>query len=247
MEKVSIILTTFNCADQLPETLQSVASQVYPEIEVVIKDGGSTDGTLHVIKQFEETSSMPVRWKSEKDGGIYDAMNQGFYMASGSILLFFNDVFSDRNVVAKMVSLINSVPDCAGAHADLVYKKDGKTVRTWKMGEGTIQKGWMPGHPTLFLKRSVYEKYGLYDPTYRCSADYELMIRILKSGEIRLAYLPETIVEMYYGGTSTNGLSGYWISWKEGYRALRKNGIRNTLGVNVRRMVRVMKQFRRMP
>lgn len=240
-KKVSLVLTTFNCADNLEKTLQSIEKQDYPDIEVVIKDGGSTDGTLGVIENHQNKNVLNIVTKSQKDNGIYDAMNQGYRMSSGDIVAFFNDVFVDDTAISRLVAAIDET--CVGVHADLVYCEGEKVVRKWKMGEGSIYQGWMPGHPTLFLKREVYEKYGLYDTSYRISADYEFMIRFLKDKENRLAYLPETVICMFYGGTSSGGLKNYVHSLLEGHRALRQNGIRFAWWIDLRRTVRVLLQF----
>lgn len=248
MKKVSLILTTYNCKDNLKKTLESIECQDYPDLEIVIKDGMSSDGTIDVIKEYENKSSKKVVWESRKDTGIYDAMNQGYALSTGDVIAFFNDVFIGETAVSKMIKKMEEInPDTGkeyiGVHADLVYMEGDRIVRKWRMGKGNIYRGWMPGHPTLYLKREIYEKYGLYDTGYKISADYEFMIRFLKHKENQLAYLPETIVSMFYGGTSSSGLKSYLISWKEGNRALKKNGIKNALLIDVQRTLRVLSQF----
>ena len=240
-KKVSLILTTFNCADNLEKTLESIEGQDYPNIEVVIKDGGSTDGTLEIIEKYKQSSQNPVIAKSQKDTGIYDAMNQGYVMSTGDIIAFFNDVFTEISAVSKLVNALND--DYVGTHADLVYKDGERIVRKWHMGNGTIYQGWLPGHPTLFLKREIFEKYGLFDTSYRISADYEFMIRFLKDKENKLAYVPETLVSMFYGGTSSGGLRSYIRSLLEGHSGLKKNHIRMAWWIDIRRTLRVLGQF----
>lgn len=240
--KVSLILTTYNCIENLKRTLESIEMQDYPKIEIVIVDGQSTDGTVDVIREYEKQSRFEVKWLSEKDQGIYDAMNKGYRMSTGEVVAFFNDLFLSEHAVRWMIEAIDT-GNCEGAHADLVYATDDKVIRYWKMGEGTIRQGWMPGHPTLYLKRDVYEKYGLYDTNYRCSADYEFMVRILKNSDLRLAYVPVTILRMYYGGTSTSSMGSYWVSVKEGHRALVSNGVRNAWLIDFKRILRVLWQF----
>lgn len=246
MKTVSLVLTTYNCKDNLKITFDSIEKQDYQNVEVLIKDGGSTDGTLEVIKNYQQRSKYYVEWKSEPDEGIYDAMNHGYEMCAGEIVVFFNDVFTSVDTISRMVEMIENNPGCIGAHADLVYKDGDKVVRKWHMGEGSIYHGWMPGHPTLFLKREIYEKYGLYDTSYKIAADYEFMIRFLKEESNQLVYLPETVVSMFYGGTSSGGLSNYLLSLKEGYDALRKNGIHimQACWITIRRTVKVLRQFR---
>ena len=247
--KVSLILTTYNCADNLESTLKSIEVQDYPDIEVVIKDGGSTDGTLDVIKNYVNHSRYSVKWISEKDCGIYDAMNTGFSLSTGEVIAFFNDKFYRKDAVSRIVSVITGVDPADGkmydgVHSDLIYAENGKAVRYWKMGEGTIQQGWMPAHPTLYLWRRIYERYGLYDSSYRCSADYEFMVRILKDGGVRLAYIPEILVEMYYGGTSSGGIGNYLLSLKEAHRARRQNRVKWSVLIEIKRSLGVLGQFR---
>lgn len=244
MKKVSLILTTFNSEKNLKSTLDSIEKQDYSAIEVNIKDGGSTDHTLQIINQYAINSKYQVNWTSCLDKGIYDAMNQGYQMATGDIIVFFNDQFISDQAVSKMINLIDQTPDCVGAHADLIYATDEKVVRFWKMGtQRSLYCGWMPGHPTLFLKREVYEKYGLYKTNYRISADYEFMVRFLKDPANKLVYLPETVIRMYYGGTSTSGLTSYIQSLQEGHRALKENHIKYAWSIDLIRTLRVVGQF----
>ena len=247
-KKVSIILTTFNCRKNIAKTLKSIEEQDYPDMEIVVKDGGSTDGTLDIVKEYKIQSTIPVKVTSCSDKGIYDAMNQGYDLATGDILVFFNDRFVEASVISKMVEAMDRINPktgnpYVGAHADLVYADGDKVIRSWRMGEDNIKQGWMPGHPTLFLRREIYEKYGLYDTSFRIAADYEFMIRFLKDEENQLAYLPETIVSMYYGGTSSSGLSSYLLSLKEGHRALKINGVKGAWVIDAKRTIKVLKQF----
>ena len=248
MKKVSLILTTYNCKDNLLKTLESIEKQDYSEVEVVIKDGGSSDGTLDVIKEYQKKSKYQVMWECKKDTGIYDAMNQGYGISSGEVIAFFNDTFTMDSAISKLVAKMeetNPVTDKAyvGVHANLVYADGDRIVRKWEMGEGTIYQGWMPGHPTLFLRREIYEKYGVYNTNFKIAADYEFMIRFLKDKENQLAYLPETMVSMFYGGTSNGGLKNYLISLKEGHDALKMNKIKFAGYIDIRRTIRVLKQF----
>lgn len=243
-EKVSIILTTYNCVTTLPDILAAIEQQNYSEIEVIIKDGISQDGTLEYIKQYQQNSKYTVRWKSQKDTGIYDAMNQGYRISTGDIIVFCSDKLIGNDAVSCMVKAIyEGGESCIGAHADLIYATEKKVMRYWKMGEGKIRDGWMPGHPTLYLKREIYEKYGLYKTDYRIAADYEFMVRICKDEKNKLAYVPRTLVNMYYGGTSTSGIDSYIVSLKEAYRALRENNIKFPWRVNILRIIKLYRQF----
>jgi glycosyltransferase involved in cell wall biosynthesis len=248
MLKVSLLVTTYNVKENLKITLEHIRKQDYPALEVVIADGASTDGTVDIIREFADwaaqTKKLAVRWVSEQDAGLYDAMNKAYDLSTGDIVAVCNDILCTEDAVSALVHAIEQGGEgCVGAHADLVYMKNDAVVRSWHMGEGELRQGWMPGHPTLFLKREIYEKYGGYDTRYRCAADYEFMVRFLKDNNNRLAYVPKTLVAMFYGGTSNAGLSNYLVSFKEGYLALRRNGVRFPFLITVRRTVRVLRQF----
>ncbi len=247
--KVSLLVTVYNVRESLPITLASIEEQDYGEIETVIVDGGSVDGTVELIEQFAAgTADRPgfsVRWVSEPDGGLYDAMNKAFRMSTGDVIAVCIDKLCKPYALSRLAAALESGgPRCIGAHSDLVYVEGERVIRRWHMGQGRISEGWMPGHPTLFLRRSVYEKYGLYDTSYRCAADYEFMVRFLKEEKNALAYVPEILVAMFYGGTSNAGIGNYLLSFREGYRALRKNGVPHPLGITLKRSLRVLGQFR---
>ena len=247
IRKVSIILCTFNSGTRIRTTLSSILRQDYPAIEVVVADGGSRDDTLSIIREYEELmreKGIELKWKSEADQGIYDAMNKGYGNSTGDVIVFFNDIFLGGHVVSKMMeTLENSWDTCIGVHSDLVYIDRERVKRYWKMGNGTIWQGWMPAHPTLYLKREVYENYGLYKLGYQCSADYEFMIRVLKERKNKLSYVPEICVGMFYGGTSSAGMGSYYISFKEGHRALLENGIKSAWIIDLKRTARLLLQF----
>lgn len=246
--KVSLLLTVYNVESNLPLTLKSIEEQDYPDIEAVIVDGGSVDGTVRLIKEFaaraEKRKNLSVRWVSEPDEGLYDAMNKAFRLSTGDVVAVCNDRLCKPYTVSILTAAIKQGgARCVGAHADLVYMEGERVVRKWHMGVGRISEGWLPGHPTLFLKRAVYETYGLYDTSYRCSADYEFIIRFLKDGKNELAYVPEVLVEMFYGGTSNAGLKNYLVSLVEGYQALKRNGVPHPIWISLRRTLRVISQF----
>lgn len=246
--KVSLLVTVYNVKESLPITLAAIEEQDYGDIEAVIVDGGSTDGTVELIRQFADQAAdrqgLSVRWVSEPDEGLYDAMNKAYRMSTGDVIAVCNDKLCKPYAVSRLVAAMEQGgPGCIGAHSDLVYTEGERIVRQWHMGQGRIAQGWMPGHPTLFLKRSVYEKYGLYDTSYRCAADYEFMVRFLKDESNTLSYVPEVLVAMFYGGTSNAGLGNYLVSFQEGYLALKKNGVPRPLWITIKRTVRVLAQF----
>lgn len=244
MYKVSLLITTYNSVENLSVTFKSIQEQTYENIEIVIVDGKSTDGTVAEIEKFAKRSRFEVKWISEPDKGLYDAMNKAYGMSTGDIIAVCNDKLCQKDAIALLVQAIEQGgADCVGAHADLVYVDGDKVIRSWHMGQGNIRTGWMPGHPTLFLKRQIYEKYGSYDISYACAADYEFMVRFLKDETNKIAYVPQVLVSMFYGGTSNAGLKNYFVSFQEGYQALRKNHVKHPLIITLRRTLRVLRQF----
>lgn len=240
--KVSIVTTTYNDRENLEKIIRQVRSQDYENLEYIIVDGGSADGTLEVIREAQKDFGQRLKWISQPDKGIYDALNKGLKMSSGEILGCCFDEFAGPDVVAKMVDIMER-EGTDGVHGDLDYVDGDRVVRRWRQGQGKLVFGWMPGHPTLYLRRSVYENFGYYRTDYRISADYEFMIRILKDGKVRLSYLPEVLIRMSHGGTSTNSLRAYLAGMKEGHRALKENGIPMAAFTDFCRILRVLAQF----
>lgn len=177
--RVSIVTTTYNDGANLRRIIRQIRSQDYENIEYIIVDGGSTDDTLEVIREAEELFGERLNWISEPDKGIYDALNKGMKLATGEILGCCFDEFASPDVITKMVRIMER-EGTDGVHGDLDYMDGDTVVRRWRQGQGKIRYGWMPGHPTLYLRREIYEKFGYYKTDYRISADYEFMIRILK-------------------------------------------------------------------
>lgn len=242
MKKVSIITTTYNDSANLRRIIRQIEAQDYENIEYIIVDGASKDDTADVIREAEKLFGDRLKWISEKDSGIYDAINKGLRLATGDYIGMCFDEFASKDVVSKMVAVMEK-ERTDGVHGDLNYMDGDKVVRRWHQGQGNIRSGWMPGHPTLYLKREVYEKYGFYKTDYRISADYEFMIRILKDGEVKLSYLPEVLIKMSHGGTSTNSFGAYLESLKEGHRALKENGVKFAFVTDFLRIIRVLLQF----
>ncbi|PXV90154.1 glycosyl transferase family 2 [Lachnotalea glycerini] len=240
--KVSVITTTYNDLDNLKRIITLVKQQDYENIEHIIVDGGSVDGTVEYLKLAEKESVGKIKWMSEKDQGIFDAINKGIKLSEGDIIGCCFDEFTKKTVISQMVHIIEK-EKTDGVHADLLYMDGERVVRTWKQGQGNIRFGWMPGHPTLYLKKEVYEKFGVYKPYYKVSADYEYMVRILKDKQVRLSYIPEILIKMSHGGTSTNGLKAYLNSLKEGHMALKENKIKFAWFTDCCRTFKVLLQF----
>lgn len=240
--KVSVVTTTYNDIENLKRILAEVKKQTYPNIEHIIVDGGSTDGTVELLKELEEKEPGRISWMSEKDNGIYDAINKGINMATGDIVGCCFDRYADEGVLMRMVETMEK-EGTDGVHGDLCYMDGDRIVRKWHQGQGVIRSGWMPGHPTLYLKKEVYDRFGLYRTDYRISGDYEFMVRILYRKEVTLSYLPEILIYMSHGGTSTNSLGAYVESMLEGHRALVENHVPFAWVTDLCRVVRVLSQF----
>ncbi len=246
-KKVSLLLTTYNSEAYIGSTLESIEAQDYPDIEICIADSLSSDATLAIIDEFSTRSRYKVICDSKKDSGIYEGLNNAYALSSGDYIQVMNDRLTMPDAISKLVKAIeeeerSSAGEVLGAHSDLVYAEGDRVIRYWHMGRGHIGSGWMPAHPTLMLKREVYEKYGTYDTSYICSADYEYMLRILKNGG-QLGYVPEVLISMYYGGTSNSTKSAYINSIKEAIHALKANDIHPALFITALRTVRVAWQF----
>jgi len=209
--KVSIITVVFNGKDTISDCIDSVLTQDYKDIEYVIIDGNSSDGTVELIKSYGDRI---FKLTSEPDKGIYDAMNKGLKMASGEIVGILNadDFYSDSKVISDVVRSFNNI-GIEGVYGDLQYvSADDKlrVTRNWISGnykKGSFLNGWMPPHPTLFLKKSVYDKVGLFRLDMGSAADYELMLRIIHKTGIKIAYVPRVLVKMRAGGVSNSSIS----------------------------------------
>lgn len=240
--KVSVVTTTYNDIENLKRIFAEVKKQTYPNIEHIIVDGGSTDGTVDLLKELEEKEPGRISWMSEKDNGIYDAINKGIRMATGEIVGCCFDRYADEGVLMRMVEIMEK-EGTDGVHGDLCYMDGDRIVRKWHQGQGVIRSGWMPGHPTLYLKKEVYDRFGLYRTDYRISGDYEFMVRILYRKEVTLSYLSGNTDLYVHGGTSTNSLGAYVESMMEGHRALVENHVPFAWVTDLCRVVRVLSQF----
>jgi len=202
--KVSIITIAYNSAETIEDTIKSVISQDYKNIEYVIIDGGSKDETLQIIKKYKEQISIIV---SEPDKGIYDAMNKGVERSTGDLIGILNsdDIYANSSVISDIVETIG---DKDSIYGDLVYvdrENTERITRFWKSGTykyGMFKKGWMPPHPAFFLKKECYNQYGTYNLLLKSAADYELMLRMLHKHKISVNYLPKVITKMRVGGQS---------------------------------------------
>lgn len=233
--KVSIITVSFNSVKTIADTIKSVLSQNFSQIEYIVIDGGSSDGTVEIIKQYED---QIAHWVSEKDRGMYDAMNKGIALATGDVIGILNsdDVYMNTHVVSELMELIQT-KRAEVVFADLILVDQDnpqKVLRYYDSGHfhpNKFKYGWMPAHPTVFVRRELYEAVGQFSTTYQIAADYEMLIRILAIQRARYAYLPKPVVRMRSGGASTAGLSRNWILNQEIVRACKENGIYSNMAM----------------
>jgi len=225
--KISVITAVYNRAATIGESLRSSCEQSHPEVERVVIDGGSTDGTLDVVRSFGSNIATVV---SERDHGIYDALNKGVQAATGDVVGFLHadDLFHDNAVLSRVVTAMTD-PSVAAVYGDLIYvSKDrpDRIVRDWRAGEyspAKLRRGWMPPHPTLYVRRSVFESVGAFDTSLRIAADYDWMLRLLLAGH-RVAYIPHVQVRMRTGGASNRSLGNIMRKSAEDFAVLRRNG-----------------------
>jgi len=243
---VSVVTVTFNAAATVEDAVRSVVEQKGDfTLDYHVVDGGSSDDTVDKVKAFGDRISCLT---SEPDRGLYDAMNKGVARAKGDIIGILNadDMYAGDNVIAEVIRTFKET-NAEGVYADLDYvdAEDGKTVtRQWRSGEpGDFRKGWMPPHPTLFVKRELYEQHGLFNLQLRSAADYELMLRFFHFRGAELAYLPRTTVKMRAGGQSNASLGNRIKANAEDAKAWRLNGTKAPPLLRLQKPLRKLRQF----
>lgn len=242
----SILTVVRNRAETVGHALGSLYAQTFADFEHVIQDGGSTDGTAALL---EAATDPRKRLISEPDGGIYDALNRALARATGEIigLLHSDDFFAHDQVLAQVARRFDETgADAVYGDLDYVSASDPKrVVRHWRAGAyhpGLLARGWMPPHPALFLRSSVIERWGGYDTSFQIAADYDAVLRYLRSGELKLAYLPQVLIKMRTGGVSNRSLGRILQKSREDYRALRINAV-GGIGALLYKNVRKLPQF----
>ena len=243
---ISVVTTVLNRVETIGASIDSTLSQSGVNVELVVQDGGSTDGTLDEITRRKD---LRISLESGPDFGIYDAINRGITRSTGDVigLMHSDDFFAAPDVLAKVSSVFeDSTID--GIYGDLEYvsaSDPSHVVRYWRSGLYSYEKlkrGWMPPHPTLYLRREIFERWGLYDTKLRIAADYEAMLRYLVMGRVRLHYIPEVLVKMRVGGESNRSLSRILRKSREDYTAIRRHSI-GGLGTLVAKNLSKIGQF----
>jgi glycosyltransferase len=244
--KISIITACLNNASTIESTLQSVLSQDYPNIEYIIIDGGSTDGTLDILNKYKDKLAATV---SEKDGGIYYALNKGLAKATGSIIGFLHadDFYPQKTTISTVIKKFVSGCDCV--YGDLQYvdrQNPDKIIRNWKSEpyyDGIFLKGFMPPHPTFFMTSVCYEKYGNFNTSLSLAADYELMLRMLHKHKLKAFYIPEVLVKMRVGGASNKTISNRLKANAEDRKAWKINNIQPDIFTLIRKPLGKINQY----
>lgn len=223
--KISIITACYNADATIERTIKSVLNQSYKNIEYIIVDGGSSDKTLDIIERYSQGISNMV---SEPDKGIYDALNKGVMLATGDFIGFLHadDAFASSHVIKKIAHLASNSD---AVYGDLQYvSENDKVIRHWESGLFSLKalkRGWMPPHPTLYIKRELYNQIGHFNLEYKIASDYDFMLRLLSVPNIKVSYLPEVVVLMRVGGASNKSISNIIKKSKEDYKAIKRNKI----------------------
>lgn len=229
--KISIITVAYNAAQSIEHCIRSVIEQDYPEIEHIVIDGGSTDGTLDILDKYRKNIAVLV---SEPDRGIYDAMNKGIALATGDVVGTLNadDRLASTDIISSVTTLF-AIKNADIVYGNLVYvNQNQKTVRVWNAGKyfpGVYNWGWMSPHPTFYCRRELFEMWGLYSLNYGSAADYELMLRFMHQHTPRVEYLNKVMVKMLPGGVSNKNISNHVKAWRNDFRAMQECGIRSPL------------------
>ncbi|HKK40644.1 MAG TPA: glycosyltransferase family 2 protein [Cryomorphaceae bacterium] len=245
--KVSVITISYNAADTLEDTILSVVNQTYDDLEYIVIDGASADGSLEIIEKYRDKIQHFV---SEPDEGIYFAMNKGIEMATGDVIAILNadDTYAADDIIEKVVSHLSEA-GTDSLYGDLHYVDRlgaGNVVRRWKAGKfvrSFFLKGWMVPHPTFFVKKEVYQKYGLFNTELTASADYEFMVRVLYKEKISTTYLPVVMVNMKKGGQSNLSIQNRIKANKEDRLAWDLNGVKPETFTFIKKPFRKISQF----
>jgi glycosyltransferase involved in cell wall biosynthesis len=246
--KISIITACFNSSATIRDTIESVLAQSHEDIEYIIIDGGSKDSTQSIVAEYGDKISKFI---SEKDNGIYDAMNKGVSIATGDIVGIINsdDFYFDLDVLSEVAASFDKDGMIDAAYGDLLYvdaNNPNKIVRTWKSCEyaqGLFESGWHPPHPSFFVRKNIYERHGTFNTDFKIAADYELMLRLMRKHSIKTVYIPKVFVKMRTGGTSNRSLSNIIKANIECLSAWKVNELPSNLLIFFKKPISKIKQF----
>lgn len=250
--KISLITVTYNSGATLCDTIQSVLAQTYTNVEYIVVDGLSKDNTMDIVREYEPQFEKRMKWISEKDKGLYDAMNKGVRMATGDVVGILNsdDFFTANDVLEKVAAGFDEQTDAVYGDLHYVHPDDLQhSVRYYSskiFKRNLMRMGFIPAHPTFYCRRECFDKFGYYKTDYKIAADFDLLLRFIYVNRIRIKYLPMDMVTMRTGGASTNGLKSRMGGMNEHLRSLRENGVKsNRFILSLRYFYKITEYFRK--
>ena len=250
--KITIITASYNSGLTLRETIESVLSQNYSDLEYIIVDGGSQDDTIEIIKEYELRFKGKLKWISEKDRGLYDAMNKGIRMATGEVVGILNsdDFFTSKDVIEKIVA--GFTEDTDAVYGDIHFVNPDNLQRCVRYYSSKIFKrslmrmGFIPAHPSFYCRKECFEKFGYYKTDYKIAADFDLLLRFIYVHQIRIKYLPIDMVTMRLGGVSTDGWKSRLVMMNEHLRSFKENGVKtNRFWLSLRYFYKITEYIRK--
>lgn len=250
--KVSLITVTYNSDKTLRDTINSVLAQTYEDIEYIVVDGLSKDKTVDIIREYEPQFAGRMKWISEKDSGLYDAMNKGIRMTTGDVVGILNsdDFFSSNDVIEKVVA--GFTQDTDAVYGDIHFVNPDNLQRCVRYYSSKIFKrslmrmGFIPAHPSFYCRKECFEKFGYYKTDYKIAADFDLLLRFIYVHQIRIKYLPVDMVTMRLGGASTDGWKSRLVMMNEHLRSFKENGVKtNRFWLSLRYFYKITEYIRK--
>lgn len=250
--KISVITVTYNSDKTLRDTINSVLAQTYEDIEYIVVDGLSKDKTVDIIREYEPQFAGRMKWISEKDSGLYDAMNKGIRMATGDVVGILNsdDFFSSNDVIEKVVA--GFTKDTDAVYGDIHFVNPDNLQRCVRYYSSKIFKrslmrmGFIPAHPSFYCRKECFEKFGYYKTDYKIAADFDLLLRFIYIHQIRIKYLPVDMVTMRLGGASTDGWKSRLVMMNEHLRSFKENGVKtNRFWLSLRYFYKITEYIRK--
>lgn len=244
--KISVITVVYNGAETIKDCTESVLSQTHQDVEYIVIDGASTDATMDIVRSFQDKIDVVV---SEKDNGMYDAMNKGIARATGDVVAILNadDVYTDAGVLESIAQVFRDNPEVGCVYGDLVMVDTmGRIRRTWRSRActlGLFSHGWHPPHPAFFVRKDVYSNYGVFDTSFTIAADYEIMLRFLEKFRINAVYVPRVLVHMGSGGASNGSIRAIIRGNVESVRAWTHNGMKAPFLLVPRKLLSKVMQY----